>query len=307
MGEARVPTFLLLGAAKCGTSSLAYYLSQHPDIFFSEPKEPIFFEAEYEKGLDYYWRRYFSGWGGEKAIGEGRVWNLYLPFVAPRIRASLPQARLIALLRDPVERAFSHWWHRRSRGQETLDFAEAVACDRARVERGERFEAEAGAELWRSGLHNQSTSHRVLLDSGFYAEQIERYRALFPSSQLKVVFYDDLVSDPDRVVREVCGFLGVSPVRTLVDSTPQNPGRERVRSATALRVLLAARASRLRHLVPQAYRSRLFGALFERPGRRPDLDPGLRRELMAYFEPHTRRLEQLTDRDLSTWRETGSG
>ena len=70
------------------------------------------------------------------AVGEGRTWHLYLPFVAKRIRESLPDAKLLALLRDPVERVHSHWWHRYSRGQETLGFADAVAADRARIERG---------------------------------------------------------------------------------------------------------------------------------------------------------------------------
>jgi hypothetical protein len=299
----RAPTFLLLGAAKCGTTSLAYYLSQHPSVFFSDPKEPTFFEAEWEKGLDHYWRTYFAGWSGEPAIGEGRVWNLYLPFVPERIREALPDAKLVALLRDPVERAYSHWWHRYSQGQEILDFARAIAEDRARIERGEGFVGEEGARRWRAGLEGDSTRHRALLDLGFYAEQIERYLTLYPAAQLKLVFHEDLAADLPAVMRELFAFLGVDPDAIMADAEPQNVRRDRVRTAAARRAELASRLLGLRHLVPRGLRPRLRTWLFERRGRRPPLDPGLRRELRAYYDPHTARLERFTGRDLSAWRE----
>jgi hypothetical protein len=301
----RVPTFLLLGAAKCGTTSLAYYLSQHPSVFFSEPKEPTFFEAEWERGLDHYWRTYFAGWSGEPAIGEGRVWNLYLPFVPVRIREALPDAKLLVLLRDPVDRAHSHWWHRHSQGQETLDFARAIEEDRARIERGEAFAGEEGARRWRAGLEGggHSTRHRALLDLGFYAEQIERYLTLYPATQLKVVFHEDLAADLPGVMRELFAFVGVDPDLPLRDAEPQNVRRDRVRSPAARRAEFASRSLGLRHLIPRGLRPRLRSWLFERRGRRPALDPGLRRELRAYYDPHTARLERLTGRDLSLWRE----
>ncbi len=297
------PTFLLLGAAKCGTTSLAYYLSQHRSVFFSEPKEPTFFEAEWERGLDHYWRTYFAGWSGQPAIGEGRVWNLYLPFVPARIREALPHAKLVALLRDPVERAYSHWWHRYSQGQESLDFAHAIAADRARIERGEGFAGEEGARRWRAGLEGDSTRHRALLDLGFYAEQLERYLALYPASQLEIVFHEDLAADLPRVMRKLWTLLGVDPDVAVGDADPRNVGRDRVRSPSARRVELAGRRLGLRQLVPRALRPKLRGLLFERGGRRPRLDPGLCRELRAYYDPHNARLERLTGRDLSAWRE----
>ena len=97
-----LPDFFILGAAKAGTTSLFELLKLHPDVFMSSPKEPFFFEYEYEKGLGFYSRTYFRGWNGQKRIGEARVSHLLLPFVPGRIRASRPEARLIAILRDPV-------------------------------------------------------------------------------------------------------------------------------------------------------------------------------------------------------------
>jgi len=193
------PNFLVLGAAKAGTTSLCHYLAQHPDVFIPEVKEPIFFDAEYERGLDYYWKKYFSRWSGQPAVGEGRVFNLYLPFVPPRIRESIPDAKLIAVLRNPVERAYSHWWHRFSYRDEILPFHEAIRENLSRIARGILFEGGNGARLWRDGLvhpHAMATTHRVYLDAGLYARQIRRYLDLFPASQLKVMFYEDLVSDP---------------------------------------------------------------------------------------------------------------
>lgn len=301
----RVPTFLLVGAPKCGTTSLAHYLGQHPDVFFSEPKEPIFFEAEYEKGLEYYWRTYYRAWHGESAIGEGRVWNLYLPFVPLRIRESVPEARLIALLRDPVERAYSHWWHRHSRGQEPLGFGAAVAADRARIERGEGFEGEEGARRWRAGLEGagQSTSFRVLLDLGFYAEQLGRYLDLFPASRLHVILRGDVITDLPGVMRRLFAFLGVSEDAPLRDASPRNVRAARVRSSGARRLLLATRSLGLRHLVPRALRPRLRTGWLEHAGEQPPMPPGIRRALVEYYEPHTRRLERLLDRDLGAWRD----
>jgi len=308
-GIPRIPTFFLLGAPKCGTTSLAYYLGQHPAVCFSEPKEPTYFEAEYEKGLDHYRARYFASWRGEPAAGEGRVWHLYLPFVAPRIRESFPDARLLAILRDPVERAHSHWWHRFSRGQESLPFEEAVAWDRERIARGETFAEAEGERRWRAGLYPDSftTRLRVLLDVGFYAEQIERYLRLFPAEQLKVMLYEDLVSDPAGLMRDLYAFVGVDPDHAAVEVSERNVGRDRIRSPLARRLSFAARALGLRHLVPQGLRSTVRERLLpEREARRPLLRDETRRELVAFYEPHTARLEALIGRDLSRWR-AGSG
>jgi len=301
----RIPTFFLLGAPKCGTTSLAFYLGQHPDVCFSEPKEPTFFEAEYEKGLAHYRARYFAGWRGERAAGEGRVWHLYLPFVAPRIRESFPDARLLAILRDPVERAHSHWWHRHSRGQETLSFEDAVARDRARIERGETFEGEDGERRWRAGLYRESFTSRlrVLLDPGFYAEQLERYLRLFPQEQLKVLLYEDLAADPTGLLRDVYAFVGVDPDHRVSDVSERNVGRDRVRGPMARRLSFGARALGLRHLVPTALRRGARARLLpEREARRPPLRDATRGELVSFFEPHTARLEALLGRDLASWR-----
>ena len=139
--------FFILGAARSGTTSLYQYLARHPDVLMSTPKEPVFFEAEYENGLAYYRDRYFKGWNGEPALGEARPANLLLSYVAPRIRESFPDAKLVAILRNPVDRAYSHWWVKYCDGIEKRAFVAAVEENLARIASGVRFEGQEGERL----------------------------------------------------------------------------------------------------------------------------------------------------------------
>ncbi len=129
------PNFFILGAARYGTTSLYRYMQRHPDVFMSSPKEPKFFEAEWDRGADYYWRRYFSGWGGEPVVGEARPANLFLPYVPERVHRLAPDAKLVVILRDPVQRAYSQWRLARLDGLDPAGFAEAIEDNLASLRR----------------------------------------------------------------------------------------------------------------------------------------------------------------------------
>jgi hypothetical protein len=207
-----LPSFFVLGAAKCGTTSLHAYLEQHPEICMSHPKEPFFFEAEFERGPAYYFNRYFSHWKGEQIVGESRHRNLYMPYIPQRLANYNPHARLVVVLRNPVERAVSHWWHWYSRSVEALPLPQALEADLKRIEAGYRFETAHEREVYGSGLQRGGRGcFRTYLDTGYYREQIDRYLALFPREQLRVVLFDDLIRDPRKVVREICEFAGADP------------------------------------------------------------------------------------------------
>lgn len=105
-----LPNFLIVGAARAGTTSLYYYLKQHPDVFMSPKKEIDFFDVDknFEKGLDWY-ERYFEGYTGQKAIGEASPLYMYLEKVPKRIAKVIPDVKLIFILRNPVDRAYSHY------------------------------------------------------------------------------------------------------------------------------------------------------------------------------------------------------
>jgi hypothetical protein len=299
--------FLILGAMKSGTTSLYRYLDQHPNVRFSEPKEPIFFEAEWERGLDYYRDRYFQGWSGEHAVGDARTHNLGLPFVAPRIRQSLPDARLVAILRNPVDRAYSEWWHLLSLGLETSSFEEAIDDNLRRIEAGCLFEGEEGARTWARGMlgSGADTRYGMYLDFGYYARHIERYLSLFPASQLEVVLFEDLSRDPEVVTRRIWKHLGVDPDHPLSDTRVENPSRQRVRSPLSARIGRGLRRlphrDRFRRLMPGRLARRWREFMSGRPSRRPPMAPETERALLDHFEAHNRALETLLGRELPDW------
>lgn len=292
------PTFFILGAAKCGTTSLYHYLNAHPDICMSTPKEPRFFEAEYHNGLDYYWKRYFSSvWNGESAIGEARHRNLYLPYVPERIKESVPNAKLIVIVRDPIERAHSHWRHGCSWGLEDLSFEDAISEDLERLQKGITFEGEEGAQLWVSNLNPQNgeSTFRTYVDSGHYSDQIERYLRLFSHEDLKIVFLEDLADDPAEVMADLLSFLGVSSSiegiefrRYVTNSRYTNLAGEVLK-----RIGLLDR-------LPLGIK-RLGRKLLNHVGVERRICPSVRKDLAKHYYPFNRDLESLTGRDLSHW------
>jgi hypothetical protein len=215
-----LPSFFILGAAKSGTTSLHYYLKECPGILMSDPKEPYFFEDEYERGATFYFNSYFSKWNGERVVGEARHRNLYLPWVAERIHAYNPAAGLIVILRNPVERAISHWWHWRHESAwraEQLPLKDALAANLRRIETApvqQLAHYKSVLELDRDGpfrMYVNEGGLRTYLDSGYYLDQIERYVRLFGRRRVHVVLLDDLIAAPQATVAGVLEFLGSNP------------------------------------------------------------------------------------------------
>lgn len=266
----RLPSFFLLGAAKSGTTSLHAYLAQHPHICMSHPKEPFFFEAEFERGPAYYFNRYFSHWKGERIVGESRHRNLYLPFIPQRLSDYNPEARLLVILRNPVERAISHWWHWYSRCLDGLPLRRALEADLKRIEAGYRFETENECKVYKDSLRKDGSScFRTYLDSGYYLLQIERYAALFSRDRLRILLFDDLVSDPRKVVREICEFVGAAPGMTEeIDYRAEN----------------RSDAEMLRHV-----------------------DPDSVSWLLQHYREHNARLEEFLGRSLQHWNQPFEG
>ena len=299
-----VPNFFLLGVSKAGTTSLHHYLSQHPDVVMSEPKEPLFFRAEYQRGLDHYWSTYFRHYRGQKVAGDGAPQNIYLPFVARRIRASAPTARLAVICRDPVERALAAYWHNASRGLEERSFDEAIAHNMERLDRGLRFEtegeAERYAELALKGYGYLGREFGFYVDPGYYAEHIERYWTLFGKDRLKILFFEDLQRDAAKVVKQLLDFLDLEPAE-LRDTRIQNPAT----SKTAAKVFgFAGNLPGMSKISPQLRRQvKESLGRFLRGGMRtkPEISAASRKQLGEHFQSHNQRLAEITGRDLSHW------
>jgi hypothetical protein len=303
--EMRNPNFFVLGAMKCGTTSLYAYLNQHPDVHFSDPKEPIFFEFEYSNGLEYYWNRYFSGWRGQSVVGEARHRNLYLPYVAERIKKVIPNPKFIVIVRDPIERAYSHWLHNYRIGLETLQFEDAIWEDMKRIERGVTFEGEEGAELWardlvvprgKKGIRT-TKEFRTYVDSGYYSQQIRLYMTLFSPERIKIVFAEDLAQNPQHVVSELWSFLGVEPSVKLVDTKPRNVSE----SLASITIKQYGRRVKMFSLLPLRVK-KLGHRWIEKLGNHPSsLSPSVGQYLASHYYRHNRDLEKLTGRDLAIW------
>jgi Sulfotransferase family len=297
----KLPNLLILGAAKSGTSSLYGYLAQHPDVFMSGFKEPHFFMwegTEYDiegPGVDRVGRRVikdleaylklFSDATHERIRGEASTGYLHTAGVAERIRAYVPEARLIAILRNPVDRAYSAFLHAQREGFEPIaDFEQALREEPNRV-----------TNRW-IGLTLYATV-------GMYAEQLERYLAVFPCEQIRVYLFDDLAREPVHLAQDAFRYLGVSDSFEPDVSAPANRGSA-VRSVRLRSLVRIVRKSSLGRRLPSGPVRTILRTVNERPMK--PLSPTLRHKLAGIFEADVMRLSRLLDRDLIAWLEGGA-
>lgn len=194
-----IPNFLIIGAARSGTSMLHDLLKQHPDVYlpFQKQPEPHFFlkRDEYSKGEDYYLRKYFGEVGDEIAIGETSSSYLYGEKVPQRIKAFNPSMKLLVLLREPVNRAYSNYWHSKKNGFEDLDFRTAIetASERSLSLTGKLKEIDPYAYLQRS----------------LYGIQLDNYLKYFPVEQMHIELFEDFIEKPQKVLKEIYAFLEI--------------------------------------------------------------------------------------------------
>jgi hypothetical protein len=213
-GRRVLPNALIIGAQKAGTSSLYEYLTRHPAVARASTKEVHFFDLAYWRGLGWY-RRHFptetqtrrlrSETGLEPVICEATPYYLFHPQVPYRVRGSLGRAKLIVLLRDPVERAISHYQHSVAMGVEDLPLEDAIEREQERLAgEAERLAADPCA----TSLPHRYQSY---LSRGIYADQIAVWLSLFPREQLLILSSHDLFGDPAATVTRVHEFLGLPP------------------------------------------------------------------------------------------------
>lgn len=248
-------TVMVLGAARCGTSSIYELFRRHPAVCASRPKEPLFFEAEYQRGLDWYRRTYFPHWNGQRVVVEARVTHLLLPYVAPRIKASFPDARFIVSLRDPAERAFSHWAFNYTLGLERRPFAVAVAQARARLGSANEWEGPDAEERWRAHVYpgQRRITRDWYLEAGFYVDHLRRFFALFPRERFFILTMEDLRSSSSGIARRLLEFAGLDPALG-PSSVPMSNDAAGVGSRLLHRIDLALGLPRV---LPKSWRQKL--------------------------------------------------
>ena len=214
-----LPDFLVLGAQKAGTTALYEYLRRHPQISGPSWKEVSFFDRHWARGESWY-RGNFPNVARTrgKHVGEASPSYVFHPLAPRRVQEVVPEARLIVLVRNPVDRALSQYNHEVALGREPLPFEEALDAEEERL-RGEQERMAADPRYFSREWWSHTYKAR-----GRYAEQLERWLAVFPREQLLVLPSDDLGSEPARAHAQVLEFLGASPQR--LDSYPRVYERE---------------------------------------------------------------------------------
>lgn len=294
----KLPNFLIIGAAKAGTSSLHYYLSQHPQIFMPTLKEPKFFALEGE-ALNFQnpdqainhdsitnlgeYKNLFSQVTDEIAIGEASPIYLYSEKSAHRIKQYIPETKLIIILRNPVERAFSCYTHLRREGYETLSFEDSLQAENQRIKNN-------WAHLW----HYR--------EAGFYAKQLKPYLNLFNREQIKIFLFDDLCRDSMALLQEIYDFLGAD-AGFVPDLDKRNVSG--MPKSLLLQKLLF-RGNFLRDAFLSVFPRSLYGDFVKRikkwnMGEKPSLNPDTRMHLKSIYHDDILELQGLIQKDLSMW------
>ncbi|MDD4950730.1 sulfotransferase [Sulfuricurvum sp.] len=285
------PSFIIVGAPKAGTTSLYHYLSEHPEVFMSEPKEVNFFSREeiVEQGLYYNdfkaknldeYKKLFADAENAKAIGEGSVSYLFYPNTPRKIKDILPDVKIIMLLREPVERGYSHYLMDYRLGLVSLSYDEIV---------------------------NKSTHHKhahlyyqQYVELGLYYEQVKRYLDLFGSEQVKIYFQEDLRQDTEKIILDLYDFLEID--RSIMPnierehnafSMPKSNFVHRLYSSYFIRTIFS-------FIFSDGIKEKIKNTFFETK-KKPKLDETLKQQLLEIYRPDIQKLEQLIGRDLSDW------
>ena len=210
------PHFLGIGTQKGGTTSLYQLLRQHPDVFLPEQKEVHYFSKHYQLGDSWYLNHFAASKPGQLR-GEITPYYLFHEAAPQRIAAMRRSMRLIALLRDPVERTLSQYFHSSRLGLETLPLESALAAEASRLQGSAERIQQAGI----TDLHHQEHSY---LSRSRYDIQLQRYIALFGSQRVLVLRSEDLFAQDPACLRRLCGFLGVAPFEAEITIPRANSG-----------------------------------------------------------------------------------
>ncbi len=290
------PNFLIVGAEKSGTTWLYDRLRIHPDVFMPEVKEIHYFNklnSKKQKRRNYenhdfeWYKDHFRKWEGESAVGEATPMYLCDKKAPKRIRYYLPAVRLVACLRYPTDRAYSHYWMSRGKEHTTRSFQEVVQC------RLPRF-----------------------IERGRYGEQLERYLSYFDRSKILVLVHEEMFDEPTQHLNKVCSFLGIDDSFYRNQSWITEPVN---RSSTIRSTLLhrgistAAKWMRDREGLRQMLDLLKASGITDRIKQinkvhrdYPDMPNNLREELDQYYAPTIQRVEEVLNRHIWPWRDRSS-
>jgi hypothetical protein len=278
-----VPNFLVVGAAKSGTTWLYYCLKDHPEVFVSIPKELNFFskDSNFTKGPSWY-QEYFKDVQGEVAIGEISPSYMFPPEIPSRIYDWNPHVKIIFILRNPIERAYSDFCMNLDHG------------------------------IFTGNVDQELSKDKRIVQQGLYYQQIKRYLDFFPSKQILVTLYDDLKAHPDALISSIYTFLGVdssfNPSSLTRKENAKKPLPKYKFAYNFLRSIygqLAGMNHWVKPLVDELKRKGLFNVFYNlmRGEEPPKPSNETLRSLEEFYREDVEKLSKLLNRDLDFWLE----
>jgi hypothetical protein len=287
--------FLCIGAAKAGTTTLHHALAQHPQIYLPSVKETCFFSSDRDYSLGYHWYldTYFPGEKKDKIWGEITPSYLYhAQKVSKRLKAQkMDHVKIIAVFRDPVQRAYSHYWMVVNNGKESLTFQDALEQEEKRIRENEEW------------LDGAGRTRYTYFQSGLYAKKIRHFLDEFPEERFHFILFDDLVADFERMMLRLQKFIGV---KTLVPNYEHRNQAKRYKSlllrlfqSSSPKVKNMARNHMSFDLIKR-YKKYLEGRGKEK-FKYPPIDSTVEQRLREMYAQDVETLSKLIKRDLSAW------
>jgi hypothetical protein len=270
--NAVLPNFLVIGAPRSGTSWIDKNLRAHPQIFMPEHKELHFFDRHYERGIAYY-EAFFSRCNGSQIAGEATpdyMHGVYSTQDIPRlIKKHLPNAKLIASLRNPVDRAYSRYWNSKAKYDRNINLS----------------------------FEEKLKDRPEFIQEGFYFDQLKRFYELFPRENILVLLYDDLVADPRSFMRRIYEFLGVNAdFESGFESVTVNAAAGKRNLAKSKVLWLVSRALSWMRMHSLAERLREANSV-----QQPPMSAATRKALVGIYREKNLQLQELINRDLGEW------
>jgi hypothetical protein len=273
-----LPTFLVIGVGRSGTSWIYEVLRAHRDVCMAAgTKETLFFDREYHRGLEWY-SQFFANCRNAYAVGEVSNSYMFNENVATRIKSLLPDVLLICCLRNPIERMQSVYFYRKRSGTIKGDISEAIR------------------------------KHPELITDNFYWTQIQRFVSLFDKKQINILFYDDLRANPEAFAEDLYRIVGVeetfSPHLVEEKINVSAEARLPVLGLIAKSTAVLLRQAGLYSLLESLKRNRLLRSVVLRPMNEEEkniISEDLRRKLISSFEDEIRGIADFTGRNLDHW------
>jgi hypothetical protein len=288
-----LPNFICPGAQKSATTTLYNLLHQHPDVYLPDVKELHFFDNEekYLKGISWYEKEFFSEVKGEKVIGDITPIYMYLDYIPQRIYNALGEnIKFIFMLRNPIDRAYSHYWMSNRRGYEKESFEKAIELEKDRVRIG-----------------NFEKINFSYIERGFYSKQIKNFLYYFPKKNMKFILFEDLIWDTSDIMKQILSFLEVDSNISINYNIKSNPAK--MPKSIMLRDFIQKPSTLVKEttklLIPnKKLRSKAIQAIENinyRKFKKPDLKLETRYKLLKIYEEDIKKLENVINKDLSLW------